>query len=318
MKSYLKYILIGILVVGIGLGGFFALRPIFKTSDNPTPPVIELPSDIDKDEVDNNDTDDSTNDNTETNDGNNDTSGDNSNNDGSSNDDDSSDDGNDDNSDSGNNGDQSDGNDDTNDDGNDSGTDDNDGTTDPDDIDKKYEIKIYENSTLVYSSNYTGNIYSNINNGEYVCYTLVIESNYEISLSFSANISILNSITQDFNITKTFNILNGDSFDIFVDNTKYSINCLEYKQYSHFVELAKGQAGVSLEDNKIYLTDTNTVMFQVILFEDSKQVPFELICNNLVLNYLYGAYYVELNSSITANFLIPEYNYSFTLEFIII
>ena len=334
MKKYLKYAIITILIIGVGLGAFFAIRPVFNTDNTSNSPSIETPVNPDNQENqdDNNSISDNDNSDNNSNDNqNNDNSG---NDDSNNNDDNNTDNNNPDNNDDPNNNDNNpddnnnndnnpdDNNDNENNDENNDNSGENDDSSDNDNNDNTlnqntYSFEIYFDKTLVYSDTTQREIFSDLKNGSFTPYTLVITSNYELpAVTTSENITVTSQSSQDFNVTIEFVITNGTSFSFTIDNKTTTLNCTPYKQYSHQITLAVGTTNATIDGNTI-LTNTNTVAFQILIFENDIQISCTLSSDDITLHALYGGYFVEIDNCISAQINVNEYDYSFVINFIV-
>ena len=333
MKKYLKYAIITILIIGVGLGVFFAIRPVFNTDNTSNSPSIETPikPDNQENQDDNNSNSDNDNSDNNSNDNqNNDNSGnDNSNNNDDNNTDNNNPDNNDDSNNNDNNPDDNNNNDNNPDDNNDNennnnenndNSGENDDSSDNDNTlnQNTYSFEIYFDKTLVYSDTTQREIFSDLKNGSFTPYTLVITSNYELpAVTTSENITITSQSSQDFNVTIEFVITNGTSFSFTIDNKTTTLNCTPYKQYSHQITLAVGTTNATIDGNTITLTNTNTVAFQILIFENDIQISCTLSSDDITLHALYGGYFVEIDNCISAQIKVNEYDYSFVINFIV-
>lgn len=330
MKGYLKGIVAVILVIGLSLGVFFAIRPIFNDANTSFPPQIEAPlnnNDNNNNSNDNqNDNNNSNNNQNENNQNSNDNnannnennnSDENNNNENNNNTDDNSGENNNDGS-NNNTNDNDNENTDDNDDSENNDDENNDTGDDSNQTNNIYNIEIYQDSLLVYSTNYTGQIFSNLKNGSYTIYTLKVVSNYELpNIEHSENVIVYHNIKNDFNITLSFAVTGGNNFSFTIDNKTTTINCKPYKQYSHQLVLSVGTTNAYLNQDTITLVGTNIVSFQVLIFEDGQQIECTLSCDDIVLNKVFSGYYVEINTSVSSEIKVLEYDYSFVINFVV-
>lgn len=304
--------------------GFFIFKPILNNHSNTT--IVDTNNNQgDNDNSENNQGDNSNNNNSNTgnndnndnnnNDENNDSNNDNANNNNSgnsgSNDNNSGNDN--DNEQSGNSG-----NDNNQNDNNDNNNDDKDNENDNTPT-NTYSISIYQGVSLVYSANYKGEIFSNLINGEYNVYTLVIEANYQIeSVDNSSNVIVLNKLVEENKITIDFNITSLSCFEFVIDGTTHTFDCIPVKQYSFEICLSKGQSGASVLNNAITLSNINEVSFQITIFEDNIQIPANLTFENDCISVYYGSYYAQVTQNFTVNFCLENTAFCFDIHFVLL
>ena len=184
----------------------------------------------------------------------------------------------------------------------------------PDPVKNEYGFQILQNDNIVFDKESKGTIYSGKAGNDFVVYTFKISANYEFEISYSDNVVITKTETDNFDKTLEFYISSGSEFCFVLDGTTCNFACEEYKNFSYSIKLARGQ-NATAENNTVEFWDTNIIKLQVQVYVNGSLYDCEIVADREVTK---SGYYMifELEESCTINFHTSDNKFSFNINFV--